>query len=97
MDRATLVKRSLKRLKEQYAFIVQDIAWDEAFIEEKTQQLPYLGITKQQVEQQVAERMERVSNLRSTLQMIELTQELLLAEQERLKKEGTKKPVGGGH
>lgn len=84
MDRAMLVKRSLRRFKEQHEHIVKDIECDNAFIEEKMAQLPNLGITKKDVEQQIAERMNRVDNLRRTLQMIELAQELFLAEQKRL-------------
>lgn len=84
LDRKTLIKYSQKRLAEQAKDIEDDIERDIAFIKIKTAQLPQLTTTKKDVEKQIAERMIRVDNLRITLQMIELCQELL--EQERKKK-----------
>jgi hypothetical protein len=80
IDRKTLVKLSIKRLAEQAKSIEKDIAWDIEFIEEKTELLPKLTLAKKGMEQQIAERMNRVDNLRISLQMIALMQELLEKE-----------------
>ncbi len=83
-ERVTLVKLSLKRLQEQAKSIEKDIARDIEFIEEKTELLPKLTLVKKDMEQQIAERTRRVDNLRVSLQMIALMQELLTQEQARL-------------
>jgi len=84
VERQALVKQSMKRLAEQAKSIEKDIARDISFIEEKTELLPNLTLAKKGVEQQIAERMNRVDNLRVSLQMIALMQELLTQEQVRL-------------
>ncbi len=84
VERQALVKQSMKRLAEQAKSIEKDIAWDIEFIEEKTELLPKLTLVKKDMEQQIAERMNRVDNLRVSLQMIALMQELLAQEQVRL-------------
>ena len=85
-ERATLIKLSLKRLQEQAKSIEQDIARDSDFIEDYTEKLQHLitDTVRKSVEQQIAERMRRVDNLRVALQMIALMQELLTQEQKRL-------------
>ena len=84
IDRKTLVKLSIKRLADQAKSIEKSISWDIEFIEEKTELLPKLTIAKKGMEEQIAERMHRVDNLRISLQMIALMQELLTQEQKRL-------------
>lgn len=85
LDRKNLIEYSIKRLAEQTKDIEDDIARSIKFIETRTAQLPHLTITKKEIEKRIAERMIRVDNLRMTLQMIALCQELL--EQERKREE----------
>lgn len=87
IDRKALVKLSIKRLQSQVKEIETDIVRDCTFIEDKTAILPHLtfsGEAKRNVEKQIAERMIRVDNLRTTLQMIALTVELLEQEWQKL-------------
>lgn len=85
LDRKTLLKLSVKRLSDQAKSIERDIERDCEFIEDKMEILPKYenADAKKRLEQQIAERMIRVDNLRVSLQMIALMQELL--EQERKK------------
>lgn len=84
-ERQTLIKKSIQRLQAQAKDIGRDIERDVAFIEERTELLPNLTHAKKGVEVQIAERMNRVDNLRVSLQMIALMQELLTQEQVRLR------------
>ncbi len=79
IDRKMLIKLSMKRLAEQARSIEKDIARDIEFIEAKTELLPNQSLAID-IEKMIAERMNRVDNLRVSLQMIALMQELLVKE-----------------